>query len=360
MGGFASTPQQLITPEQIAQARRRIPLPELIGRDVVLKRRGPGYWGLCPFHKEKTPSFLVQADHYHCFACRAHGNAITWIMVRHNLKFPEAVRELLGLPQRATQARRSVPEATPHNDNKYLEYALSLWNETQAVTDFTAAALYFHSRGISFANLPPDIRYHPRAKINQEDGGGFLPAVVAAVRERAARICAIQVIYVKPQDEVGPDASTQHSGATHLRVRKRTYGRLLDGCVRLGKIDPTERSLGLAEGVETGLSAYQMFFAPVWVTCGLARWGMPAHWSAPDAKGKRYKMAERAPTIWLPADINKIILYADNGMIAHQAADYTKWYWEGTRGIECDIRQPDDYLSDWQDYHRYYYPGNSV
>ena len=76
--------------------RGRVGLVDLIGREVTLKRRGHEHLGLCPFHKEKTPSFTVVEGKgfYHCFGCGAHGDAFKWMMEIHGLDFVEAVEEL--------------------------------------------------------------------------------------------------------------------------------------------------------------------------------------------------------------------------------------------------------------------------
>lgn len=68
----------------------------LDGRVQKLKRAGKNYSGLCPFHKEKTPSFSANQERqfYYCFGCGAGGNAIGFMMEYENLNFPEAVEEL--------------------------------------------------------------------------------------------------------------------------------------------------------------------------------------------------------------------------------------------------------------------------
>lgn len=71
-----------------------VDLPEFIGETVALAKKSGGHEGLCPFHKEDTPSFRVYADHYHCYGCGAHGNAFEFLMERQGLSFPEAVRAL--------------------------------------------------------------------------------------------------------------------------------------------------------------------------------------------------------------------------------------------------------------------------
>ena len=70
---------------------------DLIGKTVPLKRRGRNYLGLCPFHSEKSPSFNVDPgkQFFHCFGCKASGNAIDFVMKRDRLEFLDAMR-LLG------------------------------------------------------------------------------------------------------------------------------------------------------------------------------------------------------------------------------------------------------------------------
>src|SRR5258707_14090872 len=87
----------------------RIPLANLVGRQVRLTRRGRELGGLCPFHHEKTPSFYVVEDKgfFHCFGCGAHGDAIGYLMRAENLDFIEAIQRL------AAEAGLAVPQPTP-------------------------------------------------------------------------------------------------------------------------------------------------------------------------------------------------------------------------------------------------------
>ena len=80
----------------IQKVRERADITEVVGEIVSLKRAGASLKGLCPFHGEKTPSFVVnpQQGTYHCFGCQAHGDALTFIKETQNLNFPEAVRAL--------------------------------------------------------------------------------------------------------------------------------------------------------------------------------------------------------------------------------------------------------------------------
>src|SRR3989338_10088781 len=84
-------------PEKIIdQIQDRTDIVELISRYVPLKKAGRSYKAPCPFHHEKTPSFIVSPDKqiYHCFGCGAGGNAFSFLMRYENLQFPEAVETL--------------------------------------------------------------------------------------------------------------------------------------------------------------------------------------------------------------------------------------------------------------------------
>ncbi len=89
------------------ELRARTPLSGVIGRRVRLARSGKQWKGCCPFHGEKSPSFYVYDDHYHCFGCGAHGDAITFVMQSQRLGFMEAVGLLAG------EAGLEVPKPTP-------------------------------------------------------------------------------------------------------------------------------------------------------------------------------------------------------------------------------------------------------
>lgn len=86
----------MFTKESLERLRERIDLIEVISGYVEMKRAGAAYKGLCPFHQEKTPSFMIQRgdSHYHCFGCGAHGDAIQFLMNYLNLSFVEAVETL--------------------------------------------------------------------------------------------------------------------------------------------------------------------------------------------------------------------------------------------------------------------------
>ena len=91
--------------EFVEEVRTQNDIVDVISAYVTLKKRGSSYFGLCPFHGEKTPSFHVDPakQMYYCFGCGAGGNVITFLMEYENFSFPEAVERL------ASRAGISMP-----------------------------------------------------------------------------------------------------------------------------------------------------------------------------------------------------------------------------------------------------------
>jgi DNA primase len=96
-----------------------VDIVELIGRTVSLSRAGRTFKGLCPFHQEKTPSFHVNParQFYHCFGCKAGGNAIDFVMKRDNLEFVDAMKRLaeeagIELPRHGVSKQKTGEKQT--------------------------------------------------------------------------------------------------------------------------------------------------------------------------------------------------------------------------------------------------------
>jgi DNA primase len=96
----------VIPPAFIHDLLARVDIVEVVGRHVQLKKAGINHKGLCPFHGEKSPSFIVSPTRqtYHCFGCGVHGNAVGFLMEHSGLGFIDAVRDL------AQQVGMTVPE----------------------------------------------------------------------------------------------------------------------------------------------------------------------------------------------------------------------------------------------------------
>ncbi|HVU20353.1 MAG TPA: DNA primase [Rhizomicrobium sp.] len=85
-------------PNLLEEVLRRTDIVQLVGKRVKLTRRGQQFWGCCPFHKEKSPSFKVENARrtYKCFGCGKGGDAFKWLMETEGLSFPESVERLAG------------------------------------------------------------------------------------------------------------------------------------------------------------------------------------------------------------------------------------------------------------------------
>jgi DNA primase len=85
-----------VTPEVIAEVRRRASMVDVIAEEVMLKKAGKDYKGLCPFHCEKSPSFFVSTEKgiFKCFGCGECGDIFTFLQKRKGLDFIDAVSEL--------------------------------------------------------------------------------------------------------------------------------------------------------------------------------------------------------------------------------------------------------------------------
>ena len=80
----------------IEEVRMKNDIVDVISSYVKLQKKGSSYFGLCPFHNEKSPSFSVSPSKqmYYCFGCGAGGNVLTFIMEYENYSFPEALKYL--------------------------------------------------------------------------------------------------------------------------------------------------------------------------------------------------------------------------------------------------------------------------
>jgi DNA primase len=132
--------------------RARTPLAALVGRRVKLARAGRQMKGCCPFHGEKTPSFYVYDDGYHCFGCGAHGDAISFVMQSEGGSFMEAVRSLaaeagLDVPQPSPGAAAAERKRLDLQD--VLEAAAASYTRRLFAKDGAQALAYLRQRGLS-------------------------------------------------------------------------------------------------------------------------------------------------------------------------------------------------------------------
>lgn len=141
----------------LEELRSRVAVSKIVGAKVQLKSKGREFSGLCPFHKEKTPSFTVNDEKgfYHCFGCGAHGDAVKFLTETKGLQYKEAIEELASI------AGMQVPILSPDYQRKEqkrleLQDVLQLaanWFEEQLYQDRGKGALvYLQNR-----RLRPDV-----------------------------------------------------------------------------------------------------------------------------------------------------------------------------------------------------------
>ena len=140
----------------LEELRARTPLPAVIGRRVRLARSGRQWKGCCPFHGEKTPSFYVYDDHYHCFGCGVHGDGIGFVMQSQGAGFMEAVEQL------AAEAGLEVPTPSPeaaeadrrrHDLASVLAAAQASFQRRLFLPEGRAALDYLRGRGLTDATI---------------------------------------------------------------------------------------------------------------------------------------------------------------------------------------------------------------
>ena len=141
----------------LEELRSRVSLEEVVSEYVPLKQKGRRFWGCCPFHNEKTPSFSVDTESqlYYCFGCHKGGTVINFVMDMERMEFMDAVRFLaerahMELPERSAQpgeARVTRDE----RDRMYEANRLTArWYHNLLWTDEGADALnYLYGRGLN-------------------------------------------------------------------------------------------------------------------------------------------------------------------------------------------------------------------
>ena len=130
-------------PAWMDELRARSDIVQTVSGYVSLKKNGKKYWGLCPFHGEKTASFSVDPEMqlYYCFGCKAGGTVFTFIMEMERLTFPEAV-ELL-----AERAHMPMPQMIQDED-----YERRRSQRERLLSANREAARFFHDSHCSFLN----------------------------------------------------------------------------------------------------------------------------------------------------------------------------------------------------------------
>lgn len=161
-----------IPDETIEQIRLNVDIVDIIGEYIPLKKQGRNFFGLCPFHGEKTPSFSVAPDKqiFHCFGCKVGGNAYTFLMEIEGWSFLEAVQHLaektgIEIPQIPRDSQSSGQSNQHQEMIKMHELLVKLYHYCLTETDFGKEALaYLKARGIAEQTIKAfQIGYSPQS-----------------------------------------------------------------------------------------------------------------------------------------------------------------------------------------------------
>ncbi len=199
----------------VAEIKGRLPVADVVGESVQLKKAGTTLKGLCPFHGEKTASFVVTParDTWHCFGCGKHGDIFTFLMERDGLSFPEALKVL------ASRAGVEIDERTRREDarnarlREVLEAGIAFYHAVLLHSKAGAPALaYLHDRGFTDETIE-------RHQLGWAPGGWDQMARQLATKRQVA-----------PGEllEVGLASPRQRGGGVYDRFRERVIFPIRD------------------------------------------------------------------------------------------------------------------------------------
>ena len=257
----------------------------------------------CPAHSDHKPSLSVRDTRpwpaLKCFAGCKHADIVG------------ALQAMRLWPERSVDARppqaigqRARMNADPDEERRRTACAREIWDRAHPVLG-TMAEAYLAGRAI---RLPPEgttaLRYLPRLR-HAPSGRGF-PCLLAAVTDEHGRFTALQRTWIA---EEGGGAKAPVTPA------RMTLGPMRRGAIRL--FEPRARTMALAEGVETALSAYALYAVPVWAAAG----------------------AGRMAAVALPAHIERLVIFADVGPAGEREAVRAARA-HHARGVAVQIIQP--------------------
>jgi DNA primase len=274
----------------VAEIKRQNPIVEIVEKyGVDLDQHNTG---LCPLHKEKTPSFGVDADKgvFHCFGCGKGGDVIRFVMEHDGVEFVEACERLQGGSTSSSQPRvrtaaeieaeRVRKEEAERKEQRDREFAQEIWRNHIPLWDPAAelGVTYLHKvRGIA----PPHPETVAFGRIPFPGTRIVTPTLIIARHDPANgdHVAGIQRIYLTEDAQKCPGEA------------KFSLGKIKNGRARLINVFPLERLI-IAEGVESALSAHRMIGDSdwgCWCMCGPFPKEMP-----------------------LPDTVTEVLLFADN------------------------------------------------
>lgn len=304
----------------IAQLSDRLAgrVDELVPRLLPAARRSAGYWHCGSVMNEKGDSLFIwrtgsRPGNWQDSATGDHGDLIDLAAAVMQITLQEAIgwaREYLGEgpdvgTQETCRCRQGVEDP---NTAAAKREASEIWAASRPATG-TLAETYLRHRCIA-EPIPASIRFHPG--LVYPGSNLQLPALVAAVSGHDRKVTAIQRIFLRLDGR----------GKAGVRVPKMTRGPMLGGAVRLA---PAGDVLGLAEGLESAMSAAEIHGVPVWAALG-----------------------SRLDAVAIPGTVRRLILFADNDPPGQRAAERAAAKHQ-MPGRQVEIITPAGDLDDWND-----------
>lgn len=255
----------------------------------------------CPAHEDSSPSLSVSETRdgrplVHCFAGCTQVQVIDALRSR-GLWDGEAFKDP-SYPQGIT----TRPDGMDRDDRSRQLYARELWDKALPIAG-TPVETYLAARGIRHANSSA-LRYLPR--LRHKPSGRDWPCMIAALTDFRGQVVAVQRTWLEPGGK----------GKAPVESPKMTVGPMGHAAVKLFE---ARRTLGLAEGIETALSAEALYCIPTWATLS----------------------AGRLKAVRVSPPIDTVILFADRGKVGQEEAFEAADYYE-TCGFKTDVYFPKD------------------
>lgn len=290
--------------DKVTQGSARHRLRSIAG-DIAKRLRGhavgSGFICCCPAHEDRDPSLSIRigatALLFKCFA---------------GCDTLDVLRELRAIDTRVfeTVPGGSGEQPDAARQEWLRERARDLWDQGRPI-EGTIAEAYLESRSICFPT--GGLRFHPRTRLGPKRSAIYRPALLAGLHD-AGRLVAVQRGFFEEGQAVL---------ATDLGNPRRLLGRPCGGAVVLS---PTSNVLGLAEGVETALSASVLLGVPVWATLG----------------------SERLPHITIPQAVTRLLILPDNDRAGRIGAGRAMAAY-AREGRIVETHWPPPAFNDWND-----------
>lgn len=254
----------------------------------------------CPAHDDRSPSMSVSLSRdgrplVYCFAGCSQQAVIAALRAK-GLWDGDAVEDP-SLPGYLSTRR----DGLDREERQRREAARSLYAKARPFSG-SLAEIYLRTRGLRLTRAPQSLRFVPSLRHSRSDRNW--PCMLGAIRDRDGTVTAVQRTYL------APDGKTK----APVEGAKLSLGPMGNGAVRLS--EPHE-VLGLAEGIETALSASELYCIPVWATLSAGRLG----------------------TIDVPSTVRDVVIFADSGKAGIDGAFKAQDIYE-ERGLSVEVITP--------------------